>query len=181
MPHSTVAEIFTAYRGRIGNFIRKRVPLLEDAEDILQDVFYQLTRIDGAQPVEQTAAWLYRVARNAIINFKNKKRAIQLPVYYDEDEDEWLFKDIADIVFGSESTPETVYLRELVFEEIEAALAELPKQQREVFEQTEFLGVSVREIAEKTKTPVNTVLSRKHYAVLHLRKRLKDLYNDIVG
>jgi RNA polymerase sigma factor (sigma-70 family) len=158
------------------------VRLPEDSEDILQEVFYHFARVNSmAEPVEQTAAWLYRVARNKIINHQNKKHAEQMPAYYDDDEDEFVLQDIADIVFDTETTPETEYLRAAVLDEIEHAIAELPQEQRVVFEMTEYFGFSVKEATEKTHTPVNTVLSRKHYAVLHLRKRLAGLYADLMG
>jgi RNA polymerase sigma factor (sigma-70 family) len=180
----SVTEVFNTYRERLLNFIRKRVRLPEDSEDILQEVFYQFARVNSlAQPVEQTAAWLYHVARNKIINHQNKKSAFQFPVYYDDytDEDEFVFQDIADVIFDTEITPETEYLRSLIFDEIQNVLAELPEEQREVFEMTEYSGFSVKETAEKTHAPVNTVLSRKHYAVLHLRKRLSGLYAELMG
>jgi RNA polymerase sigma factor (sigma-70 family) len=178
----TAAQIFTVYRARLTNFIRKWVVSLEDAEDITQEVFYQFAKMDSlARPVEQTAAWLYRVARNKIINHQSKKRDAELPVYYDEEDDEFVFQDIADVVFDTEQTPETEYLRSMILDEVKTALAELPEEQREVFELTEFSVFSVKEVAEKTGAPVSTVLSRKHYAVLHLRKRLKELYADIMG
>jgi RNA polymerase sigma factor (sigma-70 family) len=183
MAPESLAETFTVYRKRLTNFIRKRVPSMEDAEDILQDVFYQFTRMDKIEnPVEQTAAWLYRVARNKIINHQNKKKDAEMPVYYDNenDDDDFVFQDIADVVFDTEVTPETEYLRSMIYDEVKTALAELPAEQREVFELTEYMDYSVKEIAEKTHTPVNTVLSRKHYAVIHLRKRLKELYADIM-
>ena len=165
-------------RPQLMNFIRKRIPSPEDAEDILQDVFYQLALMDSmAKPVEHTAAWLFRVARNLIINWRKKKREEPHPGYYDEDGD--AFKDISDILFCHDSTPETIYLRSLVWHEIEDALNELPAEQREIFKQTELFGLHIKEISEESGVPVNTLLSRKHYAVLKLRKRLKDLYNSI--
>ena len=109
-----------------------------------------------------------------------KKKDEPFPVSYDEDDDEYVFDEIADIIYGEETTPETETLRSLVFEEIQTALAGLPKEQREVFEMTELLDFSVKEVAEKTRTPVNTVLSRKHYAVKFLRKRLEELYSDVM-
>jgi RNA polymerase sigma factor (sigma-70 family) len=182
MPKNSVAGVFKTHRERLLKFIRSRVSLPEDAEDILQDVFYQLSRMDNlAKPVEQTTAWLYRVAINKIIDHYKKKKDESLPVYYEEDEDEYVFDEIADIVFNAEATPETEYLRTLIFEEIQTALEDLPEEQRGVFEQTEFLNIPAKEIAEKTGVPVNTVLSRKHYAVKFLRKRLKDLYADVMG
>jgi RNA polymerase sigma factor (sigma-70 family) len=181
MPKNSVAEIFTVYRERLLRFIRSRVRLNEDAEDILQDVFYQLTRMDSLEKtIEQTAAWLYRAARNRIIDHRKKKQEVPLSVYHNTEENDCVFDDIADIVFDAETTPETEYLRSLILEEIKIALNDLPEEQRIVFEQTEFFDISIKEIAERTNTPVNTVLSRKHYAVVHMRKRLKDFYADVM-
>jgi RNA polymerase sigma factor (sigma-70 family) len=175
------AETLVSLRQRLLNFIRSRVNRIEDAEDILQDVFYQFSRVDNLiNPIENISAWLYRAARNKIIDHRRKKKDEPLPMSYDEDTDEYIFDEIADIIYGEEATPETEMLRSLVFEEIQTALADLPKEQREVFEMTELLDFSVKETAEKTKTPVNTVLSRKHYAVKFLRKRLKELYSDVI-
>ena len=176
-----VSELVNTHQSRLKNFIRKRVSSSEDSEDILQEVFYQLAKADSmAKPVEQVTAWLYRVARNTIINWGIKKREERIPLYVDDDDDEEVFKDFADLLFDKASTPETDYLRSLVWEELEAALDELPEEQREVFEQTELRGWPVKEVAWNLSVPVNTVLSRKHYAVLHLRERLKDLYADIL-
>jgi RNA polymerase sigma factor (sigma-70 family) len=176
------AETFLSLKQRLLNFIRSRVNRVEDAEDILQDVFYQFTRVnDLANPVENAAAWLYRVARNRIIDHHKKKKDESLPASYDEDNDEYIFDEITDIIYGKEATPETEYLRSLIMEEIQNALADLPKEQREVFVMTELLDFSVKEAAEKTRVPVNTVLSRKHYAVKFLRGRLQELYNDVMG
>jgi RNA polymerase sigma factor (sigma-70 family) len=175
------AQTFVSFRQRLLNFIRGRVNRVEDAEDILQDVFYQYTRVnDLVNPIENISAWLYRAARNKIIDYRRKKKEEPLPASYDEDVDEYIFDEIADIIYGDEATPEIEMLRSLVFEEIQTALAELPEEQREVFEMTELLGYSVKETAEKTHTPVNTVLSRKHYAVKYLRKRLEELYGDVM-
>jgi RNA polymerase sigma factor (sigma-70 family) len=181
MARNTVAETFAIYRERLLKFIRPRVRRLEDAEDILQEVFYQFARVnDLAKPVEQAAAWLYRAARNRIIDSSKKKKESPFPVSYDEENDEYIFDEIADILYGKEATPETEVLRSLVLEEIQTALDELPEAQRGVFIQTEFLGLPVKEIAHKTGVPVNTLLSRKHYAVKFLRKRLAELYNDVI-
>jgi RNA polymerase sigma factor (sigma-70 family) len=181
MARKSAAEIFKDYQQRMLNFIRLRVSRFEDAEDILQDVFYQFSRVDDLiNPIENISAWLYRTARNRIIDHHKKKKDEPLPALFDED-DEYIFDEIADIIYGEEVTPETEILRSLVFAEIQTALAALPKEQREVFEMTELLGFSVKETAEKTSTPINTVLSRKHYAVKFLRSRLRELYNDVVG
>jgi RNA polymerase sigma factor (sigma-70 family) len=132
-----------------------------------------------AKPVEQVSAWLYRVARNHIINWYAKKKNEPLPISAD-DEDDDILADISDVLFTGDATPETEYLRSLVLAEIETALAELPPEQREIFEQTEFMDIPVKEISKISGTPVNTLLSRKHYAVLHLRKQLKHLYGEVV-
>jgi len=175
------AETFVSFKQRLLNFIRSRVSRVEDAEDILQDVFYQFSRVnDLINPIENISAWLYRSARNRIIDHRRKKKDEPLPVSYDEDADEYIFDEIADIMYGEEATPEIETLRSLVLEEIQTALDDLPREQREVFEMSELLDYSAKEIAEKTKTPVNTVLSRKHYAVKFLRKRLEELYGDLM-
>jgi RNA polymerase sigma factor (sigma-70 family) len=185
MAHNSAAEVFNAYRERLLKFIRSRVRSLEDAEDILRDVFYQFARMnDRANPVEQTAAWLYRVARNRIIDSGRKKKDAPLPASrdeYGEDDEEYIFDDIADILYGKETSPETEYLRALLLEEIQSALDELPEEQRTVFELTEIAGLPVKEAARKTHAPLTTVLSRKHYAVKHLRKSLAELYTDWIN
>jgi RNA polymerase sigma factor (sigma-70 family) len=180
-PQDPVSGVFAGYRSRLEKFIRLRVPSLEDAEDIVQEIFYQFTRMNSlAKPVEQTAAWLYRVARNMISNRRSKKRDAPYPVEYNERGDA-VFQDFADLLFDHEVNPETEYLRALIWEELEAALDELPEEQRYIFEQTELLGIPVKEISTIRDIPVNTLLSRKHYAVLKLRKRLQNLYDELMG
>jgi len=178
---NSVAQAFSEYRGRLLKFIRSRVRALEDAEDIVQDVFYQYMRVNElANPVEQTAAWLYRVARNKIIDSYKKKESIPFSALTNTENDEDV-SDIIDMLSCDETTPETAALNALVWEELETALAELPEAQRDIFIQTEMEGLSVKEIAEKTGVQVNTLLSRKHYAVIFLRKRLQEVYADVVG
>ena len=182
MAKKIAAEVFTGYRQRLLKFIRSRVSFHEDAEDILQDTFYQFARIDNMiNPVENIAAWLYKTARNKIIDHYKKKKASSFSVYYSEDEDDYIFDEIAEIIYGEETTPETEIFRAMLLEEIHASIAELPKEQRDVFQMTELLGFSIKEVSEKTNTPLNTVLSRKHYAVKFLRKRLEKLHNDVMG
>ena len=179
-----VGQLIVEHRPKLKAFIRKRVSNSEDADDILQDVFYQLVKTveNSMHPIEQVSAWLYRVARNLIINNGTKKREEELPVYRSNDSDEDVLTDISEVLFGSDTSvsPETEYLRSLVWVELENALAELPPEQREIFELTELDGIPVKEISETTGVAVNTLLSRKYYAVKHLRKRLEGLYHDIV-
>lgn len=171
-------------RPKLKAFIRKRVANSEDAEDILQDVFYQfLQAVENAMnPIEQVSAWLYRVARNLIINQSVKKREVEMPVYRSADSDDEVLNDFSEVLFGIEPapSPETEYLRSLVWIELENALAELPPEQREIFELTELDDIPVKEISKNTGVSVNTLLSRKHYAVMHLRKRLAGLYHDLI-
>lgn len=176
-----VGKLVTAHKPRLDAFIRKRVSNKEDAEDILQDVFYQLAKVDTAMnPIEQVTAWLYRVARNMIINKQIKKHEEELPSYLNDDDE--MLNDISEMLFSKQTSPspETEYLRSLMWVELENALSELPLEQREVFEKTELDGWSFKEISEETGVSVNTLLSRKRYAVLHLRKRLSELYEEII-
>ena len=175
-------KIITEYQPRLKSFIYKRVPNKEDAEDILQDVFFQLIKTleNPLQPIEQVAAWLYRVTRNTIINKWKKKKEEELPVFQ-YDEDEGILKEFSEILFDDDAaTPETEYLRSLVWQELEAALAELSVEQREAFVLMEIDGLSAKEMAESIDVSVNTLLSRKHYAVKYLRTRLKELYEDLL-
>jgi RNA polymerase sigma factor (sigma-70 family) len=179
-----VGQLIAEYQPQLKSFIRKRVSNKEDAEDILQEVFYQLVKTVNIalNPIENVSAWLYRVARNTIINYGTKKREEKLPVYQSDDTDDEILKDFSEVLFSNETSPspETEYLRSLVWAELENALAELPIEQREIYELTEFDSIPVKEIAQTTGIAVNTLLSRKHYAVLHLRKRMKQLYEDII-
>jgi RNA polymerase sigma factor (sigma-70 family) len=180
-----VGQLIAEHRPKLKAFIRKRVANSEDAEDILQDVFYQFLKTveNTMNPIEQVSAWLYRVARNLIINKGVKKREEAWPVYRSSDSDDEMLDDFSELLFSGETSPspETEYLHSLFWVELENALAELPPEQREIFELTELDGLPVKDISEMTGVHVNTLLSRKHYAVKHLRKRLAGLYDDLVG
>jgi RNA polymerase sigma factor (sigma-70 family) len=178
-------KLIAKYQPQLKSFIRSRVANREDAEDILQDVFYQLVKMvnTAMNPIGEISAWLYRVAQNMIINHAIRKREEELPAYRNDDGDVEMLEDFSEALFSDASSspsPETEYMRSLVWTELERALAELPSEQREIYELTELDGIPVKEIAQITGVPVNTLLSRKHYAVLHLRKRMKDLYDEII-
>jgi len=173
-----ISEAIKREKPRLLNFIRKRVADQSDAEDILQEVFYELVEAYRMmKPVEQVTAWLFRVARNRITDlFRSKRReAPGEPTVRTEDGEELLWEDLLP---SREAGPESAYARSVLLEELDAALDELPEEQREVFLAHEFLGYSFKEIAEQTGVSVNTLLSRKHYAVLHLRERLQSIYDD---
>lgn len=159
-------------------FIRKRVKSDADAEDILQDVWFQLSRMVNAAPIEQTSAWLYRVARNQILD-KHKKHKetlledLMIPGEHDQEQ------DIIGLLMKAADTPETAYLRNLFWEQLFLALDELPEAQKQVFIWQELEGLSFDDIRDLTGENTNTLVSRKRYAVLHLRKRLRQLYTEI--
>jgi RNA polymerase sigma factor (sigma-70 family) len=176
--NSHIIQAIKAYGKNLLGFIRRRVKNDADAEDILQDVWYQFSAVINSEPIEQTGAWLYRVARNKITDKHRKKSETLLDdlLADDEDEDTLGFKDI---LFTEESTPETEYLRNLFWEQLFIALDELPEDQSQVFIWQELDDFTFQEIAERTGQNINTLVSRKRYAVLHLRKRLKQLYEEI--
>ena len=174
-------KTFEQERGRLLNFIRARVPEEEDAEDILQDVFFQLVETYRLmKPVEQLSAWLFTVARNKITDLfrKKKPQAISRLKVSRRDEDTPLL--LTEILPDLSGGPENEFTRHIILEELAAALADLPREQREVFVWHEMEGRSFNEIAEETGVALNTLLSRKRYAVLFLRERLKQLYLEFV-
>lgn len=177
--NSYIIETIRAYGKSLMGFIRKRVNSEADAEDILQDVWYQFSNVINAQPIEQTSAWLYRVAKNKILDKHKKHRESLLDdLYKGEDNEE--SADLMNILMIDVTTPETAYLRNLFWEQLFVALDELPAEQKQVFIWQELEDLSFEEIAEKTGLNINTLVSRKRYAVLHLRKRLKQLYKEVI-
>ena len=177
-----ITEIFRNYGDRLKGFIRKRVHSAEDAEDILQDVFYQLAEAEQLlKPVEQISAWLYRVARNRITDLYRKKKPEAMSDFLFDGRDDEMEEELGDFLYGTESTQETRLLQLLFWEELEKALDELPPEQRMAFELNELQGIPFKEIAVSTGETVNTLISRKRYAVLHLRERLQILYNELIN
>src|ERR1700728_3621668 len=169
-----ISEVVKQEQSRLRDFIRRRVPDPRDAEDILQDVFYELVEANRLlMPIEHLTGWLFRVARNRITDLFRKKKAETFSDIAVEDEDGELIQFI-DLLPSPEAGPEALYIRSVLLDELEFALSELPDEQREVFVAHEFEGRSFKELSEETGTSVNTLLSRKRYAVLHLRERLRD-------
>ena len=176
-----ISEVVVRERARLRNFIRRRVADPSDVEDILQDVFYRLVEANRLlMPIEHVTGWLFRVARNRITDlFRKKKPASFADAAVEGEEGELL--EIEDLLPSPDAGPEELYLRHVLLEELELALDELPDEQREVFLAHELEGRSFKEMAAETGLKVNTLLSRKRYAVLYLRERLRDLYEEFAG
>jgi|SRR5580658_1157642 RNA polymerase sigma factor (sigma-70 family) len=176
-----ISEAIKREQSRLHNFIRRRVADREDAEDILQDVFYELVEAYRMmKPVEQVTAWLFRVARNRITDLFRKKtrealRSEPAPI---TENGEML--QLEELLPSPDAGPEALYARSVLLEELEAALDELPEEQREVFVAHELMGYSFKELAAETGLSVNTLLSRKHYAVLYLRERLQAIHDEFL-
>jgi RNA polymerase sigma factor (sigma-70 family) len=174
-----ISEIVAQQRARLRNFIRRRVPDPLDAEDILQDVFYKLVEANRLlMPIEHVTGWLFRVARNRITDLFRKKKPQSFGEASVEGEGGELLQ-LEDLLPSPEAGPEAVYVRNVFLEELELALDELPDEQREAFVGHELEGRSFKEMAEETGVSVNTLLSRKRYAVLHLRKRLQSIHDEL--
>jgi len=173
-----ISEAVAREQTRLRNFIRRRVPNPLDAEDILQDVFSELVEAYRLmKPIEQVGAWLFRVARNRIIDLFRKKKPEALADYHAvTPEGETLL--LEDLLPSKEAGPEDVYMQAMLLEELEDALDELSAEQRDVFLAHEIEGLSFKELAARTGLPLNTLLSRKHYALLHLRRRLQAIYKE---
>jgi len=181
--NQSIQETVQKESPRLLNFIRKRIPDADDAEDILQDVFYQFVESYRLmKPIEEVTAWLFTVARNKITDRFRKKKPESLEkqlLFNREEEGEML--NLADILPSSNASQDMVMLRTAAMEELEDALDDLPKEQREVFMLHEIDGKNFKEISEITGASINTLLSRKRYAVLFLRERLKELYKELIN
>jgi len=175
-----ISEVIDRERRRLLNFIRNRVKDDEDAEDILQDVFFELIEAYRLmKPIEQAGAWLFRVARNRIIDRFRKKKVESLgDAAGNGGEDALLLEELLP---SPDAGPEAMYARSVLLEELDAALEELPEEQREVFVAHEMEGRSFKQIAGATGVSVNTLLSRKRYAVLHLRRRLQAIHEEFTN
>ena len=175
-----IIQTIKAYGKGLLGFIRRRVKTDADAEDILQDVWYQLSSVVNAQPIEQTGAWLYKVATNKIIDKNRKKTEEPYDINLSGGDDDEETIDFRAILLTEGTTPETEYIRNLFWEQLFLALDELPEEQRQVFIWQELDDIPFNKIAERTGEKIQTLVSRKRYAVLHLRKRLKQLYQEII-
>jgi len=173
-----ISEAIARDEPRLRNFIRRRVPDRRDAEDILQDVFYQLVEANRLlMPIEHVTGWLFRVARNRIIDLFRKKRPENFSdaavVNEDDERLQW-----EELLPSPDAGPDALYARGVLLDELELAIDELPEEQREAFVAHELEGRSFKEMAAETGVSVNTLLSRKRYAVLHLRQRLQSIYDE---
>ena len=173
-----ISEIMAKERSRLRNFIRRRVPDLSDVEDILQEVFYELVEANRLlMPIEHVTGWLFRVARNRITDLLRKKKPVTFSEAAVEGEDGTLLT-IEDLLPSPDAGPDALYVRHVLLQELELALEELPFEQREVFVAHELEGRSFKELSAETGVSINTLLSRKRYAVLHLRERLQNIYDE---
>jgi RNA polymerase sigma factor (sigma-70 family) len=173
-----ISEVVKREQSRLRNFIRRRVPDPRDAEDILQDVFYKLVEANRLlMPIDHVTGWLFRVARNRITDLFRKRRPESFSDIAVADEDDELLR-LEDLLPSPDAGPEAHYARSVLLDELELAIEELPPEQREVFVAHELEGRSFKQIAAETGVSVNTLLSRKRYAVLHLRRRLQSIYDE---
>ena len=177
--NNRISEAIVQERSRLRNFIRKRVADADDAEDILQDAFYELVEtVHLMRPVEHIGPWLFRVARNRIIDLYRKKKPERSINELVEVADGGGLVEFQDLLPSPDAGPEAVYARGVLLDELDDALDELPEEQREIFLQHEVEGRSFKEIAAETGVHANTLISRKHYAVLLLRRRLQKIYDE---
>ena len=175
-----IAQAIEKDGSRLRSYIRRRVVDQDSTEDILQEVFFELLEAYRlVKPIEQVSAWLFRVAKNRIIDSFRKRKLVSLSeaAYGDDDDTD---VSLEDLLPSPESSPEAAYARGVLLDELDEALAELPEEQRSVFIAHEWEGYTFKELAAETGVSVNTLLSRKRYAVLHLRQRLQSIYDEFV-
>jgi RNA polymerase sigma factor (sigma-70 family) len=174
-----ISELVTREQSRLRHFILRRVPDPRDAEDILQDVFYELVEANRLlMPIDHVTAWLFRVARNRIVDLFRRKKPERFNDPAAADEDEEVLR-LEELLPSGDAGPEALYARKVLLTELELALEELPAEQRDVFVAHELEGRSFKQMAAETGVSINTLLSRKRYAVRHLRGRLQDIYDDL--
>ena len=174
-----ILEAVKNYGNRLFGFIRGKVSTDEDAEDILQDVWYQFFNTSATETIEQVSGWLFAVARNRITDkYRKQKPALLDDFSYEDEAGEFQFKDI---LFADETDPATTQIKKLFWEELFIALDELPENQRQVFVWNELEEMTLQQIADTTNENLKTIISRKRYAVQHLRKRLEYVYNDLLN
>jgi RNA polymerase sigma factor (sigma-70 family) len=172
-----ITEAVTQEQSRLRSFIRRRVPDPRDADDILQEVFYELVEANRLlMPIEHVTGWLFRVARNRITDLFRKKKPESLNEAVGNDEESLTLEDLLP---SPDAGPDALYARSVLLDELEDALDELPDEQREVFVGHEIEGRSFKDMAAESGVSVNTLLSRKRYAVLHLRERLQNIYDEL--
>jgi len=173
-----ISDVVRREQSRLLDFIRRRVPDPRDAEDVLQDVFYKLVEANRLlMPIEHVTGWLFRVARNRIIDLFRKKQPESFSDGVVIDDDELL--SLEELLPSPDAGPDALYARGVLLDELALAIDELPEEQRDVFVAHELEGRSFKEIANETGVNVDTLLSRKRYAVLHLRERLQSIYDDL--
>src|SRR5690348_4363088 len=173
-----ISEVVEREQSRLRNFIRRRVPDARDVEDIVQEVFYELVQANRLLvPIDHVTGWLFRVARNRITDLFRKKKPVSFSDTAVADENSELLQ-LEDLLPSPDAGPEALYARNALFDELELAVDELPEEQRTVFVAHELEGRTFKEMAAETGVSVNTLLSRKRYAVLHLRARLQSIYDE---
>jgi len=177
-----LTEAIGREQGRLRNFIRRRVADEAEAEDILQDVFYELVEAYRMRrPIEQVGAWLYRVARNRIIDRFRKKKPGSFSAVREPEDEGGARLSLEELLPSPDAGPEASYARSILLEELDAALEELPEEQRGAFVAHEINGISFEQLSVETGVGISTLLSRKHRAVLHLRRRLQSIYEDYLN
>ncbi len=173
-----ISDVVEREQSRLQNFIRRRVPDPRDAEDILQEVFYELVEANRLlMPIEHVTGWLFRVARNRITDLFRKKKPESFSDAAVADDEEELLR-LEDLLPSPNAGPDALYARSVLLEELEFALGELPAEQREVFLAHELEGRSFKEMAAESGVSINTLLARKRYALLHLREQLRSIYDE---